>query len=250
MGSRGQFRRCSPARAASARPPSGSSAISRCHRRPARSASPVSAAAAAASNSASGRSGPRPERRVGFGARRRRVAEVAERRGQQRARQRVFGVGGDRPCEGRPRGRPVGLGRLGAGAQDQPVVVRRGDAVGLVDRRGGEVGAAGGEPLARGVAEDDGPEVGGHRAVRVLGEPGQDQRGGAVRAERGERLGLAETRRHAAAGPRPERRLLAGGRRVGGDGGGAGVGRADLGGGRQRREGEDEERRRRMGGAW
>ena len=63
----------------------------------------------------------------------------------------------------------------------------------------------------------------------------------ALRPEGGERRGLAEPRRHAAAGALPERGVLAGGGGVGGDGGGAVLGGADFavrrGGGE---EGEEE----------
>ena len=63
----------------------------------------------------------------------------------------------------------------------------------------GEARLAGGEPLVGGVGEDGGAELRRHRAVRVLGERGQHLRRGRVRAEGGERRGLAEPGRDAAA---------------------------------------------------
>ena len=71
----------------------------------------------------------------------------------------------------------------------------------------------------------------------------QELRGGAVRAQGGERRGLAEAGRDAAAHALPDGRRLAGGGGVGGDGGVAVVGGADLGGRRrERRRGGREEK--------
>ena len=216
-------------------------AISRSQRRLAPAASPVSAAAAPASNSASGRSGARRRAASASAA----AAPVSPSRRSAAASSACAsgscGIGGDGAVERGLRRRPVGLGGGGPGAQQQAARVRLGDAVGAIEGLGGEVGPAGGEPLAGGVLEDDGPERRGHGAVRAFGDAGQQQRGGAVGAERGEGVGLAQAGRNAAAGAGPEGRLLAGHGGIRGHGGGALLGRPDFRGGRQRGEGGEEE---------
>jgi hypothetical protein len=120
--------------------------------------------------------------------------------------------------------------------------VAGGEAVEVVERRVGEVGAASVEPKARGVRVDREAQLGREDAAGVFGEVGQDQRGRAEGAHRLERRGLAEFGGRAAAEACPVGGLLARRGGIGGDGGRAVLRRADLGpggGGEREREEED-----------
>ena len=147
-----------------------------------------------------GQVGGETQRRLGRGGRGLGVAQPAQRGGEQRVRERVLRVGGDGAVERGLRRRPVGLGGGGPGAQQQAARVRLGDAVGAVEGLGGEVGPAGGEPLAGGVLEDDGPER--RRAWRGSGF----RRRGSAAARRSRGRRARRGRRPRTGGPRRRRR--------------------------------------------
>ena len=163
----------------------------------------------------------------------------AERGGEERVGEGVVGVGGERARRARRGGRPVARGGGGAGAQDQAVGVGRRRAR---RPRSSAARARSGWPAAShwraASVEDD-------RAQRRRRWRGWGSRARLVRScaavawapRAASAVGLAEPRRHAAAGALPERGLLAGGGGIGGDGGGAVLGGADLGRAPARRRG-------------
>ncbi len=187
-----------------------------------------------------GKCGIERDRPVGGGGGGGGVSGPPQRRGPQRQEARgVRGLGQQRvdEIEG---ARPVALRRRDPRGQQTPGRTSGGERARRCERRLGDLGLAGVEPEPGGVLEDRCPAEGIDGPVGVLGQRGQQSRGGGVGAQRLERRGLAEPRLDAAAEPGPDRGLLAGGDGVGGDRRAAGLDGIDF---RQRR------RRRREGRA-
>lgn len=171
-----------------------------------------------------------------------RIAEIAQRGGEQGSCLGVLWRHRGRLPKGRARRFPIAVGRIGPCPKHEAAGIHGRDLVGLVEGRKREIGPVVGQPLRGRIAEDHGAQVGAHRAVRILGHAREQGCRGAMGAKGGKRVGLAQARRHAAAASEPDRGILAGLVRVGGDGGPAFVRRADLGRGRKRDKGKDEEK--------